>query len=1008
MGFEVSKLLGDRGRWVAPSAERGAIVADELARARREATALYTDVYTPSAESLAARTRTDLMPAATPNLDKMALDLTEEAKSGNLKPVNGRAEELTQLIGLLKDNKSAVLLGEAGVGKTALVEALAQRIVDGKVPPELANKRVLALDLDALTGGTKWRGDLEEKTKTMLEELRASKGQVVLFIDELHRASGQVSTDANDNLLERLKPDLTRNAFSVVGATTHDEFNRDIAKDPALERRFNPIKIDEPSKADTRQMLRSRMAQLEDQHGVKFQAGVVDTTLDLAERYLPDRRRPAGPLTLLDKAATLVALRADNGPGELRDLRSELSAIQDQRDSLQLQLEDPAVAPFARRKLEALDAREATVKGRLSTLESQVHQEQYLQAKLRDVYAAEQPIVQQAQEAADQGNHEKAHELLNDPAYRELKARGTALAAKLHAFDGQGGRLTGRTVTATDLSRAVEQITHVPVRSDAQQAEHLLGMNDFLKKRVVGQDHAADEVATAVQRAEAGMADPRRPRASFLFLGPTGVGKTEMVKGMAEFLLGDAQDMGRIDMSEFGGPMGNRDALVKKLTDEVRKKPFNVLLLDEVEKANPGVYDVLLQVLDEGHLSDAGGRQRNFKNTYVAMTSNLDAEHLQQYFRPEFLNRIGHVVNFDALDRTSMLQIVDKFLAGTRQKLEDQYIDLEVTPEARQHLAELGFDPAYGARPLQRAIADNLEGEVAQLELHGQLHRGDKLVVGFQDGHLTFDATGPGTLAASDAGAQATRLEEDPEYRAWLKAQPADPVQGGAATGEASSAPLPPPPGAVAQPAAAAVAEEASRVADTGAMARIKASLAKVSAHPLRDAYGKPHYGPLDAALGEIEAHSALSEDPIVKLIHDTAALAPQMNDTDATWGWTNRAAKRMSLFKTIQALSSAQGEGDARMRSVIHTLAQDAYDNPYLQQSSDIYTTATSNVTYQPLLATALQIKSLADRLSDRKTRKTLNELAGQIEAVAGGEWETRAAKARAYMATIADASAQ
>lgn len=691
---------------------------------------------------------------ATPMLDSLTRDFTAEARKGSLDPMVGRKRELQQVMGILRSGGNPVLLGEAGVGKSALAEGLAQQIADGTAPSELLDKRVLSLDLDALNAGTQNRGMLEEKTQKLFDELRYDP-DVVLFIDELHRITGNASGDQNDNLAERLKPPMARGEFSVLGATTLDEFNRDVAKDPALARRFTQVSLDEPTISDTRHIMLKQMERISRQQGVSFAPDVADTAIEYANRYLPDLHRPAGPLSLVRTAAGNAALRAEAGPPALDAARSRLEAIDEERANLLRQLGDPVKAPFVQAKIDRLDTERADVAHTVSEYQTQMAAETQLQQELDGAVRGYNDLLGQAETLNSEGKLAEAMAILDDPRFPELEATIRDREKQLAAFEQTPlGRLTGSEVTTHDLAAVVKAQTGIRVgESTAEEKARLLSTETELGKRVKGQDHVLSAVGTTVRRAEAHVGDPNRPRGSFIFLGPTGTGKTETAKALAEFLFGDPNAMVRVDMSEYqtkesvagliGSPpgyLGHEEG--GRLTGPVRKRPYSVVLLDEIEKAHPEVFDTLLQVLDDGHLTDSSGKKVDFKNTYIVMTSNATLDQLKAKYRPEFLNRLDHILTFNPLDQQALGQIVDKFLASPKDQLAEQYLHLDVTPEARAELAKIGFDPVYGARPLRRAIEQHVENPASDLILAGKVKAGDTIRVGVKDGNLTLEPVG--------------------------------------------------------------------------------------------------------------------------------------------------------------------------------------------------------------------------------------------------------------------------
>nr|WP_031074509.1 AAA family ATPase [Streptomyces sp. NRRL WC-3742] len=651
------------------------------------------------------RSSTGANPSETPTLDEYGRDLTEEARSGRLDPVVGRAEEIEQTVEILsrRTKNNPVLIGEPGVGKTAIVEGLAQRIVSGDVPRSLADKRVVSLDLTALVAGSKYRGEFEERLKNVIDEVTAAEKSVILFLDELHTVvgaggGGEGSMDAGNIL----KPALARGELSVVGATTLDEYRRHVEKDAALERRFQPVLVPEPSVEETIEILQGLRDAYEAHHQVRFSDEALDAAATLSDRYVSDRFLPDKAIDLLDQAGARVRLRSLSGS-------TEASGVHDRITKLKREL-DEAVAD------------EEFV--RAANLKTELRQTE-------DELAA---IAESREEVVD--------------------------------------------VTADDIAQVLSSRTGIPVAElNATEKERLLRLEDHLHEKVIGQDEAVTAVAQAVRRGRAGMGDPDRPTGSFLFLGPTGVGKTELAKALAALLFGDPDRMIRFDMSEFqekhtvsrlvGSPpgyVGYEEA--GQLTEAVRRKPYSVLLFDEVEKAHPDVFNLLLQVLDDGRLTDSQGRTVDFRNTVVIMTSNIGSQRILDHsgnvdeirddlmrdlrgqFRPEFLNRIDEVIVFHALTRKDLLSVVDLLLERSRRRLRAQDIGLDVTEAAKEFLVNRGYQPEFGARPLRRTIQSELDNRISNLLLDGTVREGDTLIADVSDGELTVTLARPEPSAA--------------------------------------------------------------------------------------------------------------------------------------------------------------------------------------------------------------------------------------------------------------------
>ncbi|MFB8170653.1 ATP-dependent Clp protease ATP-binding subunit [Kitasatospora purpeofusca] len=638
--------------------------------------------------------------SATPTLDEYGRDLTEEARAGRLDAVVGRAEEIEQTVEILsrRTKNNPVLIGDPGVGKTAIVEGLAQRIVSGDVPQILKEKRVVTLDLTALVAGSKYRGEFEERLKNVIDEVTAADQSVILFLDELHTVvgaggGGEGSMDAGNIL----KPALARGELSVVGATTLDEYRRYVEKDAALERRFQPVLVPEPTVEETVEILRGLRDAYEAHHQVRFTDEALDAAATLSDRYVSDRFLPDKAIDLVDQAGARVRLRSLGGSTVAMPVRDRITKL--------------------RRELEEAVADEEFV--RAANLKTELRQ---TEDELAAVAESREEVV---------------------------------------------------AVTADDIAQVLSGRTGIPVAElNATERERLLRLEEHLHEKVIGQDRAVTAVAQAVRRGRAGMGDPDRPTGSFLFLGPTGVGKTELAKALAALLFGDPDRMIRFDMSEFqekhtvsrlvGSPpgyVGYDEA--GQLTEAVRRKPYSVLLFDEVEKAHPDVFNLLLQVLDDGRLTDAQGRTVDFRNTVLIMTSNIGSQRildhagdvdeirddlmrdLRSQFRPEFLNRIDEVIVFHALTRKDLLQVVDLLLDRTRRRLKAQDVDLEVTGEAKELLVNLGYQPAFGARPLRRTIQQELDNRISDLLLDGTVREGDTLVAAVSDGQLTVTLARP-------------------------------------------------------------------------------------------------------------------------------------------------------------------------------------------------------------------------------------------------------------------------
>lgn len=675
------------------------------------------------------------------NLDKFAINLCERAKNGKLDPVIGRDDEIRRVLQILsrRTKNNPILIGEPGVGKTAIAEGLAQRIISGDVPENLKKKQIYSLDMGALIAGAKYQGEFEERLKGVINEVVDAAGEIVLFIDEIHTLVGAGKSSGAMDAANILKPALARGDLRAIGATTLDEYQKYFETDKALERRFQKVSVDEPDEAATISILRGLKEKYETHHKVRIKDDALIAAVNLSARYITDRFLPDKAIDLVDEAAAKLRLEVDSKPEELDNLDRQIKQLEIEREAIKREKNET--------KLNAIEEQLKELNAQRATLDSQWQKEKGYVATIQNEKARMEQLKREAEVAEREGNYGKVAEI----RYSKLQEAEANIKAAQEALNNVGGQaLIKEEVDEDDIAEVVARWTGIPVNKMMQsEKDKLLNLEEELHKRVIGQEEAIQAVADAIRRSRAGLQDPKRPIGSFIFLGTTGVGKTELAKALADYLFDDENMITRIDMSEYqekfsatrliGAPPGyvGYDE-GGQLTEAIRRKPYSVVLFDEMEKAHPDVFNVLLQLLDDGRLTDNKGRVVNFKNTLIILTSNLTEDQLRSQVRPEFLNRIDDIIHFDELSEDNIREVVMLQVGRIHQMLLEQGIELRVTDDAIRHIAKEGYDPQFGARPVKRALQRLVLNELSKAIIAGKINTQQPVVVELKDGELNF------------------------------------------------------------------------------------------------------------------------------------------------------------------------------------------------------------------------------------------------------------------------------